>query len=122
MIGRVRRGRRLGRKLGFPTANIAPGRLRLPLHGVFAVRVLGAADGPWPAVASLGTRPTVDGVEPLLEVHLFDFDDNLYGRRLEVEFVARLRDEERFDNVAAMVEQMHRDAAEARAVLAAHEP
>ena len=77
-----------------------------------------AGDGKgWPAVASLGTRPTVNGVELLLEVHLFDFDDDLYGTELEVEFVARLRAELRFESVELMVEQMHRDAAAARAAL-----
>jgi riboflavin kinase / FMN adenylyltransferase len=122
MRGRVRHGERLGRKLGFPTANIALHRRRAPLAGIFAVRVRGAglvaAQGGWPAVASLGTRPTVNGVEPLLEVHLFDFEGELYGRELEVEFVARLREERRFDTLEAMVAQMHRDATEARAALA----
>ncbi|MEO8316462.1 MAG: riboflavin kinase, partial [Pseudomonadota bacterium] len=68
---------------------------------------------------SLGTRPTVGGVMPLLEAHLFDFAGDLYGREIEVEFVARLRDELRFDTIDAMVEQMHEDAAAARRVLAA---
>ena len=69
-------------------------------------------------MASLGTRPTVGGTEPLLEAHVFDFEGDLYGREIEVEFVARLRDEVKFDSVEALVEQMHRDAASARAVLA----
>jgi len=74
-------------------------------------------DAPWPSVSSFGTRPTVDGIEPLLEAHLFDFEGDLYGRRIEVEFVARLRDEERFPDLPALVAQMHRDDAEARAIL-----
>ena len=73
-----------------------------------------------PAVASLGTRPTVGGVEPLLEAHLFDFDGDLYGQRIELEFVAKLRDEERFADLDTMVAQIHRDAHAARAVLAPH--
>ena len=81
------------------------------------MRTYGVASGPWPGVASLGTRPTVGGVEALLEVHLFDFDGDLYGRPLEVEFVAKLRDEEKFDALDAMIEQMHRDAAQARELL-----
>ncbi|NND60753.1 MAG: bifunctional riboflavin kinase/FAD synthetase [Gammaproteobacteria bacterium] len=117
MIGRVRRGEQLGRKLGYPTANISPGRLALPLHGIFAVLVRRSRASKLPGVASLGTRPTVDGQEPMLEVHLFDFDDNLYGERLEVQFIARLRDEEHFPDLASMVEQMHRDAALARELL-----
>ena len=94
MRGRVRHGNRLGRTLGFPTANSPVKRRRVALTGVFAVRVHGAwACRAWPAVANLGTRPMVDGRQMLLEAHLFDFDGDLYGRELEVEFVARLRDE-----------------------------
>lgn len=118
MTGRVIPGDRLGRKLGYPTANLRPGRQVLPLNGVFAARVLGAAERPVPAVVNLGTRPTVEGTEPLLEAHLFDFEGDLYGRRLTVEFVRRLRDEERFENVERLREQMDADAARARAVLA----
>jgi riboflavin kinase/FMN adenylyltransferase len=112
--GRVQRGQRLGRKLGFPTANLALHRKVIPLWGVFAVRVDGPGLSAHPAVASLGTRPTLDGTVPLLEVHLFDFDRDLYGRNLDVDFIARLRDEVRFDSLEALVTQMHRDAAQAR--------
>lgn len=118
MTGRVVEGRRLGRSLGFPTANLRPGRRVLPVTGVFAVLVTGVGDRPWPAVANLGVRPTVDGTEPLLEAHLFDFSGNLYGRRITVEFVARLRDEQRFENTQALVAQMRRDAGLARRILA----
>ena len=115
--GRVQRGERLGRKLGFPTANIGLHRKVIPLWGIFAVRVDGPGFVSHPAVASLGTRPTIDGTVPVLEVHLFDFDGDLYRRNLDVDFVARLRDEIRFDSLEALVEQMHRDAAQARASL-----
>ena len=125
MRARVRRGASLGRTLGFPTANLGVDRRRTPLSGIFATRVRsgalpvpGGSPGGWPAVASLGTRPTVNGVEPLLEVHLFDYQGDLYGAELEVEFVARLRDEQSFASLEAMVAQMHRDAAAARAALA----
>jgi riboflavin kinase/FMN adenylyltransferase len=121
MFGRVQRGAQLGRKLGFPTANLRLRRRRVPLAGIFAVRVIGPDLRGWPAVASLGTRPTVDGIEPLLEVHLFDFDRNLYGAELEVEFVARLREERKFESLDAMVVQMRRDVAAARAALAGAE-
>ena len=117
MSGRVIEGARLGRTLGYPTANLKLGRRVSPLDGIFAVRVNGVSKAPWPAVASLGTRPTVDGGEMLLEAHLFDFDGNLYGRHLNVEFVARLRDERRFDSLASLTEQMHVDAARAREIL-----
>ncbi len=118
MRGRVRAGNRVGRTLGFPTANIAVKRRRVPLQGVFAVRVLGVpGERAVAGVANLGTRPMVDGREMLLEVHLFDFAADLYGRELEVQFVARLRDELKFASMQAMVQQMHRDAAQARALL-----
>jgi riboflavin kinase/FMN adenylyltransferase len=117
--GRVVRGRQLGRTLGFPTAN-----LRFPktpaLSGIYATWVHGVFDQPWPSVSSFGTRPTVDGVEPLLEAHLFDFQGDLYGRHIEVEFVAKLRDEEKFNDLAALTDQMHRDAEQARAILSEH--
>jgi riboflavin kinase / FMN adenylyltransferase len=123
MRGRVIRGEQLGRQLGYPTANLRLARRQAPLNGIFAVRVHGVAVAGAAAVlggvASLGTRPTVGGKAPLLEAHVFDFSGDLYGREIEVEFVARLRDELRFDSVGVMVEQMHRDAANARAVLAA---
>lgn len=115
--GRVVRGRQLGRTLGFPTANQRFGRYTRPLQGIFATRVHGVGDAPWPAVSSFGTRPTVGGVEPLLETHLFDFDGDLYGRRIGVEFVARLRDELHFSDLDALMAQMHRDAAQACAIL-----
>jgi riboflavin kinase/FMN adenylyltransferase len=115
--GHVVHGAQLGRKLGFPTANLRYGGRRPPLSGIFAARVHGVGARPWPAVASFGTRPTVDGREPLLEAHLFDFDGDLYGHRIAVEFVARLRDEERFDDLPALVAQMKLDAASARAIL-----
>ncbi|TAK38102.1 MAG: bifunctional riboflavin kinase/FAD synthetase [Lysobacteraceae bacterium] len=115
--GHVLHGSELGRKLGFPTANLRFDRKRPPLSGIFAARVHGVGEAPWPAVASFGTRPTVDGQEPLLEAHLFDFDGDLYGRRIEVEFVAKLREETKFDDLPALVAQMTVDAAQARAIL-----
>jgi riboflavin kinase/FMN adenylyltransferase len=119
--GRVVRGRQLGRKLGYPTANLRLGGKTPALGGIYATRVHGVGDAPWPSVSSLGTRPTVFGTEPLLEAHLFDFEGDLYGRRIEVEFVAKLRTEEKFVDLGALVAQMHRDAARARDVLA-HDP
>ncbi len=117
MIGRVVRGEQLGRQLGFPTANLRLQRRRSPLAGIFAVRVHGIGAVARAAVASLGRRPTVGGGELLLEVHVFDFSGDLYGRRIEVEFVAKLRAEERFEDVSALVRQMHQDAQQARAIL-----
>jgi len=114
MRGRVVRGQQLGRTLGFPTANIRLRRRRIPLGGIFAVRVHGIAPTPMGGVASLGTRPTVGGIEPLLETVVFDFSGDLYGCELEVEFVAHLRGEVRFESVELMVVQMQVDAREAR--------
>jgi len=119
MRGKVIVGERLGRQVGYPTANMRIDRRATPLTGIYAVRVRGAAEAALPGVASLGTRPTVDGRGLLLEAHIFDFDADLYGRRLEVEFAAYLREEIRFASVEALVEQMHDDAARARAALAA---
>jgi len=120
MIGRVERGQQLGRTLGFPTANLRLARRQTPMDGIFAIRVHGVSPGAGLAgVASLGTRPTVGGTRPLLEAHVFDFAGDLYGREIEVEFVARLREERKFDSLDAMVVQMHQDAANARSVLAA---
>lgn len=119
MCGRVVRGQQLGRTLGFATANIRPKRLKLPFDGVLAVTVSDGEDLlEHPAVASLGTRPTVNGRGHLLEVHLFDFQGNLYGRRLTVRFVKKLRDEARFESLDVMTRQMHRDASDARDALA----
>ncbi len=121
MRGRVVAGEQLGRRLGYPTANLRMRRRKLPMTGIYAVRVRGVdALHPHAAragVASLGFRPTVDGTEPLLEVHVFDYNGVLYGAELEVEFVARIRDEEKFANLDALVQQMHRDAARARELL-----
>jgi len=114
--GEVISGQRLGRTLGVPTANIAlPSTNRLA-HGIYAViaRVEGHA---FPAVASFGTRPTVDDGPPLLEVHLLDFDGDLYGREMEVEFIERIRDELKFESIPLMVAEMERDKARARAIL-----
>jgi riboflavin kinase/FMN adenylyltransferase len=118
ITGKVVEGAKLGRRLGFPTANLRLQRRATPVAGIFAVRVSGAGLNSAAAVASLGTRPTVNGKELLLEAHVFDFDGNLYRHHLHVDFIARLRDELRFTDVAALTRQMHVDAAEARRILA----
>jgi riboflavin kinase/FMN adenylyltransferase len=119
MRGRVVAGQRLGRELGYPTANLRLERRHVPLGGIYAVRVRGIGDAVRDGVASLGTRPTVGGVEPLLETHVFDFDGDLYGRELEVEFVQKIRDEAKFDGLETLVAQMNVDARDARRILAA---
>ncbi|HVJ62193.1 MAG TPA: bifunctional riboflavin kinase/FAD synthetase [Tahibacter sp.] len=119
--GHVAHGQQLGRKLGYPTANLRLGRRTAPVGGIFAVRVHGIGPAPRAGVASLGVRPTVNGKEPLLEAHVFDFDGDLYGLRIEVEFVHKLRDEEKFADLDAMVRQIDDDAAQARHILGVNE-
>ncbi len=116
--GRVIEGRKLGRELGYRTANMRLLRRVPPVAGVFAVRASGAGLERHAGVASVGTRPTVGGTEWLLEVHLFDHEGTLYGARLDVDFVARLRDEVRFDSVELLTAQMHEDARLARKLFA----
>jgi riboflavin kinase/FMN adenylyltransferase len=114
--GQVISGQRLGRTLGVPTANIALEPTNRLAHGIYAV--IAWVDGrAFPAVASFGTRPTVDDGPPLLEVHLLDFDGDLYGREMEVEFVERIRDELKFDSLDALVAEMNRDKERARVIL-----
>lgn len=123
MSGRVVRGAQRGRTLGAPTANIGLGARGLPLSGVFAVSVLGAGARPWPGVANVGVRPTVDGQRPSLEVHLLDgFSGDLYGRRLTVCFRHQLREERRFASLEALKEQIGHDIVHARSWFAAQHP
>lgn len=118
--GRVIRGQQLGRTLGYPTANLSLHGRVPPVHGIYAVRVTGAGMNDRASVASIGNRPTVNGKELLLEVHLFDFNGDLYGQRLTVDFVAKIRDEVRFASLDDLVERMHIDARDARALLMSH--
>lgn len=122
LCGRVVAGDGRGRGLGFPTANIALHRKSVPLFGVHIVRVYGIAKRALPGVANIGTRPTVDGSRSsaLLEVHVLDFAQNLYGREVEVEFLSRLRAEQRFESLEALTAQIVRDAEEARTYFAIH--
>ena len=118
----VDHGRKVGRTLGYPTANMTlPGGAELA-HGIYAVRFRRADGALHDGVASYGRRPTFDDGAPLLETFLFDFDGDLYGEAAHVTLFERLRGEERFDGVDALIEQMDRDAARARQVLAAARP
>jgi riboflavin kinase/FMN adenylyltransferase len=118
--GRVAHGEKRGRGIGFPTANIDLHRRESPVRGVFAVMVHGLGDSARPAVANVGTRPTVNGRGYRLEVHLFDFDRTIYGRHLEVELRLKLRDERRFESFDALRHQIALDAAAARDYLLGH--
>ncbi|HEY0941689.1 MAG TPA: bifunctional riboflavin kinase/FAD synthetase [Steroidobacter sp.] len=118
MTGKVIHGEKLGRKLGFPTANLRLHRRATPVAGIFAIRVTGAGLKDAPGVANLGTRPVVNGKELLLEAHVFDFAGDLYRQVLHVDFIAYLREERWFADMDALIEQMNRDAAQARQMLA----
>jgi riboflavin kinase/FMN adenylyltransferase len=118
ICGRVIHGHKRGRTIGFPTLNVNMHRLVSPLHGVYAVRVEGLTSTGMPGVANIGNRPMVDGDHRyLLEVHLFDFDREVYGEHVSVEFVQKLRDETRFDSFELLRQQIQRDAAHARTIL-----
>ena len=118
MTGRVIDGQKLGKELGFPTANVNLNRRASPIAGIFAVRIAGLGPTLLNGVASVGTRPTVGGTVPLLEVHIFDFDREIYGEYIRVDFVQKLRDEVHFPDLETLTEQMHIDAADARQILA----
>lgn len=130
VAGRVVHGDHRGRELGYPTANLGPDAVGLvPADGVYAGRLVrldlpqDAADHRLPAAVSIGTNPTFDGVERRVEAYVLDRDDlDLYGERVGVEFVRRLRATLRFDGVAALVDQMHADVEQCRAVLGAGTP
>ncbi len=117
--GRVVHGDKLGRDIGFPTANIQLKHNRPPLMGIFAVELCGLNGEPLAGVASLGKRPTVKGADavPVLEVHLFDFKAEIYGRRVRVDFLHKLRDEEKYPDLDTLVAQIRRDVDNAKQFL-----
>jgi riboflavin kinase/FMN adenylyltransferase len=120
--GRVVHGDKLGRDIGFPTANIQLTHNRPPLLGIFAVQLCGLDGRILPGVASLGVRPTVKsaGAAPVLEVHLFDFNAEIYRRRVRVDFLHKLRDEEKYPDLASLVAQIKRDVDNAKQFLSAY--
>jgi riboflavin kinase/FMN adenylyltransferase len=118
ICGHVAHGNKRGRTIGFPTMNVPLLRRSTPLRGVFAVQVLGLAEGPLPGVANIGNRPTLEGDDRfLLEVHLFDFSDEVYGRHVEIDFVERIRDEHKFESFEALRAQIQKDVQRARDIL-----
>ncbi len=114
MTGRVAHGEKLGRELGFPTANIHLHRKVTPLHGIYVVEVGCLQEQPVQGVASIGTRPTVNGKKVILEVFLFDFNQTIYGKYIEVSFLKKLRDELPFDSLDALKEQIAVDVEQAK--------
>ena len=121
IMGRVVYGRQLGRQLGVPTANIRLQRYRAALEGVYCVTVEGIDARLYSGIANIGVRPTVDGKEPLLEVHVFDYSGNLYNELLTIRFKRKLRDEQAFDGIDALKAQIDRDIAEAKEWFAAND-
>jgi len=119
MSGKIVKGDRVGRTLGYPTANVDLRRRQSAVMGIFAARVHGLEGGPHDAVASVGSRPTFAGTKPILEVHIFDFNEDVYGKYIHVDFIAWLREQEKFDMVEDLVAQMDVDADNARSALAA---
>ncbi|MGH8399689.1 MAG: riboflavin kinase, partial [Gammaproteobacteria bacterium] len=118
--GHVLYGAQLGRKLGFPTANMALRRRVAPVRGIFAARIHGIAAGPRDGIAYVGNRPAVGGAGPMLEAFVFDFDGDLYGRQLRVELLHRLRDDAHFASLEALQAQMQLDVVAAHAWLKQH--
>jgi riboflavin kinase/FMN adenylyltransferase len=117
--GHVQHGRKLGRTIGFPTLNLKIAHRRPAANGIFVVQVHGITEQPLPAVASLGVRPTVeDNGRVLLEVHLFDFNADCYGKLVRVEFLKKLRDEEKYDDLETLTRAIDNDASAARAFFA----
>lgn len=114
LSGKVAHGQKRGRSIGFPTANIFLKRYVVPFTGVFAVKVHGLGHQALPGVANLGSRPTVDGSRVILEVHLFDLNQDIYGCYVQVEFVKKIRDEVRFDDFQALKQQISLDVIEAK--------
>ncbi|MBX9605068.1 MAG: bifunctional riboflavin kinase/FAD synthetase [Gammaproteobacteria bacterium] len=116
--GRVVHGHKQGREWGFPTANLDLHRLKSPLSGIFAVKVHGLADHALPGVGYVGSRPTIEDPRFVFEVHIFDYNDDCYGKYIKVEFVDKIRDDIKFESFAAMAEQIGRDCESARGILA----
>ena len=114
IMGRVVYGRQLGRQLDVPTANIRLQRYRAALEGVYCVTVEGIGEQALEGIANIGVRPTVDGKEPLLEVHVFDYAGNLYGDLIKVTFKQKLRDEQTFESIDALKTQIGADLQQAR--------
>ncbi|MFC5076678.1 Riboflavin biosynthesis protein RibF [Vibrio thalassae] len=114
LSGRVAHGQKLARDFGFPTANISLKRYVSPVRGVYAVQVFGVDSQPLPGIANVGKKPTVAGTTPDLEVHIFDFEGDLYGKQIEVALLHKIRDEKKFESLELLKQQIELDADVAR--------
>ncbi len=120
VLGKVSYGEQRGRQIGFPTANIHLHRDLVPLSGVFVVKAKGIAEQPLNGVANVGIRPTFAGTRVLVEVYIFDFNENIYGKNMEVEFLHKLRDEKRYGHLDELIVQIKRDVLQAKDYFLAH--
>ena len=114
--GKVVYGNQLGREIGVPTANIWIPKQKLPISGVYAVRCL-VDHGKYLGIANMGIRPTVGGTRPVLETHIFDFEKDIYGRRITVQFIEKIREEVKFDSIDLLKSQIKKDIEEAKKIL-----
>ncbi len=120
ICGRIAHGDKRGRQLGFPTANVHLHRISVPVQGVFAVEVFGLTGEPLVGVANIGTRPTVCGSRSILEIHLLDFSQEVYGRYIQVDLLHKIRQEQRFDSLDALKAQIDSDVISARTFFSHH--
>ena len=121
ILGTVRKGNQIGRKIGYPTANLDPGNEAHPPTGIYAIQAITGGKA-FPGMVNFGFHPTISPVKkPLVEVHLFDTRQNLYGRRIEVFFLRKLRDEKKFTNLDSLIQQIRKDEINARRILASPE-
>ena len=114
--GKVVYGSQLGREIGVPTANIWIPKQKLPISGVYAVRCM-VNNAKYLGIANMGIRPTVGGKRPVLETHIFDFEKDIYGRRITVQFIEKIRDEVKFDSIDLLKTQIKKDIEEAKKIL-----
>lgn len=120
LIGKVAHGEKRGRGMGYPTANINLHRKQVPITGIFAVRIKGINHQIYYGVAYIGIRSVFNGTRVILEVHIFDFDQTIYGRNLQIEFLKKIRDDAHFDSVDALIAQIEKDAEAAKQFIQSH--
>ena len=114
--GKVVYGNQLGREIGVPTANIWIPKQKLPISGVYAVRC-SVNNAKYLGIANMGIRPTVGGARPVLETHIFDFEKDIYGRRITVQFIEKIREEVKFDSIDLLKSQIKKDIEKAKKIL-----
>ena len=114
--GKVVYGNQLGREIGVPTANIWIPKQKLPISGVYAVRCV-VDNAKYLGIANMGIRPTVGGKRPVLETHIFDFEKDIYGSRITVQFIEKIREEVKFDSIDLLKSQIKKDIEEAKKIL-----